>query len=160
MVVSFSGHRSCKAESCAALEGVIEGLALRGYTTFISGMAEGFDIIAAEAVLALKRRGVAVSLVCAVPFRGHEMTMPSAAWRKRYADIIAAADNVVVLSESYSVNSYRERNDYLVERADALVCYYSGKSVSGTGYTVKKALKKCIEVVNIYADGVQIRFFG
>ena len=38
--------------------------------TFYSGMAMGFDIIAAESVLLLKRAGRNVRLVCVLPFEG------------------------------------------------------------------------------------------
>ncbi len=160
MKVAFTGHRDYSELTTSRLRDVIEAMYEEGYHTFLSGMAEGFDIAAAEVVLELKRRGCDVKLHCIVPFRGHRRCMPNKEWSMRYQDIINNADQVIILSESYVPNTFKERNDYLVASADAMICYYSGKSRSGTGYTVRLALKKGIRTINIYTITEQILFFG
>ena len=159
MKVAFTGHREYPAEQNDKLEAAIRRLYAEGYTTYMSGMAQGFDLAAAEAVLRLKSELTELQLHCVIPFEGHISTL-NRADRLRYSAICDKADNIVTLASERSEAVYFERNDYLVDGADAIICYYSGKRRSGTGYTVTKAMKRGIRVINIYADGVQIRFFG
>lgn len=159
MKVAFTGHREYSAEHNDKLEAAIRSLYAEGYTTYMSGMAQGFDLAAAEAVLRLKSELTELKLHCVIPFEGHISTLTRAD-RERYKTICDKADSVVTLADTRAENSYLVRNDYLVDGADAIICYYSGKRRSGTGYTVTKAMKRGIRVINIYADGVQIRFFG
>ena len=84
----FSGHRPEKLG--ASKETVINGLKKEirsaiadGFQTFISGMARGVDIWAAEIVLALRDEGAAVRLICASPYRGFESRW-SRDWQERY----------------------------------------------------------------------------
>ena len=160
MKVAFTGHRNYPEVEREALRKVIESFVSEGYTTFLCGMAEGFDIAAAEVVLSLKADYPQLRLHSVIPFEGHELTMPDAEWAERYRRVVAAADEVVTISQSYNVKIYHQRNDYLVDNADAIICYYSGNARSGTGYTVRRAIKKCLRVVNLYADSYQIQFFG
>lgn len=160
MVVAFTGHRAYVERDGCRLSSVIRQLISEGTHTFLCGMAEGFDIIAAEAVIALKREFEGVKLVCVVPYKGHKRSMPSSDWTCRYEAVLAAADGVVTLAEKYKPEAYMVRNDYLCDNADVIVCYYSCKRRSGTGYTVTRALKNRKRVINIYANGEQIRFFG
>jgi uncharacterized phage-like protein YoqJ len=141
------------------LDATLQELYARGARTFYSGMAEGFDLLAAQTVSKLKGELEGLKLICVIPFEGRVAKM-STKNRAQYSAICNAADEVVTLAEDYHKTVYLERNDYLIDRAEALICYYSGKQRSGTGYTVTKALKKRIRVINIYADGEQIRFFG
>ena len=159
MTAAFSGHRTITGIDTDKLRLAIRQLYSEGYRTFASGMAEGFDLLAAEVILELKEELEGIRLLCVIPFEGH-IAKVGAKNRARYNSICAAADEVTTLAESYHPQAYFERNDYLIEGADALICYYSGKRRSGTGYTVTKALKKRIRTINIYADGEQIRFFG
>ena len=48
---------------------MIKNLYEEGFREFYSGMAEGFDMIAAEAVLQLKEQYEDMTLVAAIPFR-------------------------------------------------------------------------------------------
>ena len=160
MKVAFTGHRNYPEVKNEQLRKVVEQFISEGYTTFLCGMAEGFDIAAAEVVLSLKTDYPQLRLLSVIPFEGHDMAMPNAEWAERYRRIVEAADEVVTISPSYNVNIYRLRNDYLVDNADAIICYYSGNVRTGTGYTVRRAMKKCLRMVNLYADSYQIQFFG
>ena len=159
MRVAFTGHRDAVAADKERLASIIKQLYTDGYRTFMSGMAEGFDLLAAEVVLSLKEELSEIKLVAVIPFEGHISKVGSAN-RARYNAICTSADEVITLASEYHQKVYYDRNDYLVDNADALICYYSGKRRSGTGYTVMRAIKKCLKIVNIYADGVQIEFFG
>ena len=52
--VAFSGHRTYRGDAAGALRRTLEELYARGFRTFLSDMAVGFDLAAAEAVLELR----------------------------------------------------------------------------------------------------------
>ena len=68
----FSGDRSKQGMKClvSSLQMYIEKAVNDGFDTFISGMAEGVDLICAEIVYNLiTRKGMNLNLVCAVPYK-------------------------------------------------------------------------------------------
>ena len=78
--VAFSGHRTNRiAKFTADREKLFREVAFdtfvaiesycikKGYDTFLSGMCEGFDLIAAEEVLNLKKEYPHIRLKCVVP---------------------------------------------------------------------------------------------
>ena len=81
------------------LFGKIAELINCGCDTFYTGMAMGFDIIAAECVLAAAKAmpNYAVRLICAVPFLDQSKKFPSS-WQERYDAIMAQADQTVIIS--------------------------------------------------------------
>ena len=98
--VAFTGHRTYRGAAADALRRTVGELYARGFRTFLSGMAVGFDLAAAEAVLELRERAPGVRLVAAVPFRGQEMRF-SPADRERFRRVLAEADSVEVLAPAY-----------------------------------------------------------
>ena len=95
--VAFTGHRTYRDAAADALRRTVGELYARGFRNFLSGMAVGFDLAAAEAVLELRERAPGVRLVAAVPFRGQEMRF-SPADRERFRRVLAEADSVEVLA--------------------------------------------------------------
>ena len=146
--VAFTGHRTYCGEASAALAAAIRGLHAHGFRTFLCGMAVGFDLAAAEAVLELRERVPGVRLVAAVPFRGQEMRF-SPADRERFRRVLAEADSVEVLAPAYHRGCYAVRNDFLVYNARVLVAWYDG-SPGGTRHTVSRALRRGLEFVNLH----------
>ena len=94
----------------------------------------------------------AARLVCAVPSEGQEARFP-AADRERYARLLAAADERVTVCPRYAPGCYARRNDYLVDRAGVLVAWYDGSS-GGTRYTLRRALRRGREVVNLCPEAL------
>ena len=78
--------------------------------------------------------------------------------KRRYADVLTAADRTVVLADSYSRGCYYRRNDYLVDHAVRVVAWYIRRN-SGTGYTVRRARHQGIEVLNLYEDKMNPTLF-
>ena len=151
--VSFTGHRTYCGEADAALAETLRQLYAEGYRVFISGMAVGFDLAAAEAVLALREAYPEVRLVCAVPFEGQERRVP-AAEKVRYGRVRERADASVVVCGGYRPDCYARRNDYLADRASVLVAWYDG-SAGGTRYTVRRALRTGREVRNLHPSACE-----
>lgn len=149
--VAFTGHRTYRGEACEVLFRALEELCVRGFRTFLSGMAVGFDLAAAEAVLSLRTRCPEVRLVAAIPFPGQARHFPHKE-RARYERVLAAADETEVLAPAYHRGCYARRNDFLVDHARVLVAWYDG-SPGGTRYTVGRALTRDREVVNLHPQG-------
>ncbi|MCM1232353.1 MAG: DUF1273 domain-containing protein, partial [Ruminococcus flavefaciens] len=88
----FTGHRPEKLGVpedvvTAALTKEIRTAIADGFQTFISGMARGVDLWAAEIVLALRDEGAAVRLICASPYKGFESRW-SWEWQERYCRVM------------------------------------------------------------------------
>ena len=156
--VAFTGHRAmtyAAGDSAGALRGrldaTLQELYARGARTLYSGMAEGFDLLAARAVLDLQRQHSDVQLVAAVPFRGHGRSF-SAVVQRDYEQILHSANRVEVLAEEYSRECFLHRDDYMVERSAAVVAWFDGRA-GGTAYTVARARSLGCEVINLYRDG-------
>lgn len=94
-------------------------------------------------------------LVAVIPFRGQESRFPVAD-RERFRRVLAAADHSVTLSPSYHAGCYAVRNNYLVEHAALLVAWYDG-SPGGTHYTVRRALGRGLEFINLHAHPAALR---
>ncbi len=138
---AFTGHRELGEEfSARRLKKEIKKIIERGVTTFYNGVAMGFDLLAAELVLELKKKHKEVKLVACVPCYGQEKSY-SDEDKKRYVRILKKADEVVTLSDHYYNGCMQKRNRYMVDNADALIAYCN-KQTGGTAYTVNYFLKK------------------
>ena len=146
----FTGHRPEKldrpeAEIIAWLETEIRKAVDDGFVTFISGMARGVDIWAAEIVLRLRDDGLPIHLICASPFEGFECSWDES-WKQRYADVIRKADLVKYICKNYSRACFQIRNEWMVDRSARVIAVYNGQS-GGTRNTIAYATK---------AAGVQV----
>ncbi|WP_298026280.1 SLOG family protein [uncultured Alistipes sp.] len=147
---AFTGHRTYRGEAAEALASLLGDLHAEGYRRFLCGMALGFDMAAAEAVLALRAAHPEVRLVCVVPFAGQDRRFP-AVEQERYRRILEAADETVVLRDDYRPDCYARRNDRLTDGASAVVAWYDGSS-GGTHYTVRRARRLGLRVLNLWQN--------
>ncbi|MEG2366043.1 MAG: SLOG family protein [Alistipes sp.] len=151
--VAFTGHRTYDGRANAALLEVLQQLYTEGFRTFMSGMAVGFDLAAAEAVEVLRAAHTDVQLLCAVPFVGQERHF-SPADQVRYRALLARADEVIYVCESYCPECYALRNNWLVDRASVVVAWYVG-SAGGTRQTVQRARRAQLRIENLWIDPQQ-----
>lgn len=141
-VCAFTGHREIREDiSAAKLLKEVKKAVKEGVEIFYTGMARGFDLLAAETVLALKERFPSVKLVACVPFYGQEQNF-SQKDKKRYVEILKRSDEKIVLSEKYYRGCMHVRNRYMADRADMLIVYCR-KEKSGTSSTVNYFKKIC-----------------
>lgn len=148
MIVAFTGHRTYQHSAEEQLRTTILSLYNQGARTFRVGMAEGFDLAAAEAILEIMSESCDITLEAYIPWQGFNSHLTSDK-QERYQRILQQCDTITTISEEFRPWVFRERNDRLVEGADYVVAWWDGSS-SGTGYTVRKALKKRCKVVNLY----------
>lgn len=145
--VAFTGHRTYRHEADSPLQRTILSLHAAGKNTFLSGMATGFDMAAAETVLNCKALRPDIRLIAVIPFRGQQQRFSSND-RIRFERIVSAADETIVLSETYHQGVYAIRNDYLISHAATLVTWYDG-SAGGTRYTVERALAQGRKLIHL-----------
>ena len=142
---AFTGHRPEKLgypesdERCAALKERLRSLIVKlieedGVTHFISGMAQGVDMYAAEIVLELKKQYPQITLECAIPYERQAVRWLEAL-RNRYFSIAERCDQETMLQRQYTPDCLRKRNQYMVDHADIVLAVWNG-SPSGTGQTV------------------------
>ncbi len=134
------------------LIGAISKLINNGVNTFYTGMANGFDIIAAEQVALIKQLNKDIKLIAVIPFKGQERGW-SYEWKARYNALSKQADEVVVLNDRYEKWAFSQRNKYMVERSRYVITFFDGKS-GGTKNTLEYASSICRDIVNIYKTDV------
>ena len=139
------------------LEVAIKYLYANGYTCYLTGMAEGFDLWAAERVAKLKAELPGLTLGCILPFPDHARKGGEA-----YRRILDAADYRHAVCPTSHRGAYLKRNDFLVDHSSLIICY-DGCQAGGTLYTLMRARKQGRAVVNLcmeakgagYNDGVE-----
>ena len=150
--VCFTGHRPFKLgvperKVVKALGKEIKQAIEDGYTTFITGMAQGVDIWAAEIVIDLKKKNDQLKLICACPYDGFEKAW-DASWQRRYHRILEKADLVKYICDHYSKPCFQIRNEWMVDHSARVIAAWNGEP-SGTKNTVDYANRKNVEVRNI-----------
>ena len=149
----FTGHRPEKlslpeSEVKAELEKEIRLAIADGINVFITGMAPGVDIWAAEIVLELrKKEELSLKLIAASPHPGFENRW-SIEWQKRYAAVMAKADFIKEVCSHYSRGCYQIRNEWMVDHSARVIAVWNG-SPSGTKNTIMYAKRKGVPVINI-----------
>lgn len=99
-----------------------------GYTTFISGMTLGFDMIFAEMVLELKKVYSHIKLIGAIPFKKQ-----SKLWKEkdkqRYKSLLAQLASVRCVYDEYIGTACMiERNHYMINNSSLVIVLFNGKN--------------------------------
>jgi uncharacterized phage-like protein YoqJ len=149
---AFTGHRpqnlpfgfreaslECTALKQCLREQII-ALTELGVTHYISGMAIGVDMYAAEIVLELKAVYPKLTLECAFLCETQAVKW-SEPLRERYYNIAAQCDQETLLQTHYTAGCMQRRNQYMVDQSDFLLAVWNGRP-SGTGKTVLYAQSK------------------
>lgn len=150
----FTGHRNIaqdeKQEVKRQLECVLRTLIGKGIRYFGSGGARGFDLMAADVVLQLKKEFPHIRLIMVLPCRDQ-----TRGWKgediRHYERILTQADKVVYLQEKYSPGCMQKRNRHLVNHSSVCVAYCT-RNTGGTAYTLRYACKKGVRIVLLNRD--------
>ena len=146
--VAFTGRRTYGGEVDEELLLAVCDLCERGFTRFLCGMSWGFDLAAARAVMECRKSYPSIELVAVEPFAAFR-TLFSDESAMLYDHVLEAADERVVVGADDKA-AYMRRNDYLVNNASVVIAWWEGKQRGGTAYTIRKARKQRVEVVNLY----------
>ena len=170
----FTGHRPKDLDGTddyvkEQLEKLIRAAYQKGYRTFISGMAVGVDMYAAQIVLNLKEEFDDIQLLAAIPFPGQAEKF-SPKQKNQWMNIVMAADDINIFNpdtsenekqswktvmemnraaiargpwEKYDVFKWLDnRNHWMIDNSDSVLAIWSGKEKGGTANAVRYALKK------------------
>lgn len=152
----FTGHRpSGLPHPCSNDMGLLRLLLMQairaahagGVRTFLAGGAQGFDQLAAEAVLLQKAHWPDTRLILALPSPTQANRWAAQA-RQRYEETLRSADEIWYAAEEPSPAAMYRRNRYLVDHADCCIAYLQ-KPAGGTFYTVRYARRQGLPVYNL-----------
>ena len=158
--VAFTGNRKLNAPQGVKINNLKFEIYKRAYALieeayhdgkrqFLSGMAQGFDMIAAEAVLKLRDEYDDVELIAVIPFEGQADNF-SYEDQSRYDRILDEADQIIATSPIYSgAKVYYIRNNYLADNANQIIAYSDGNG-RGSAYTLKRAIDRGAKSYNIF----------
>lgn len=156
----FTGHRSQKLpwgfnendERCLImkdkLKKQIELAIKRGYDTFITGMALGFDMICAESVLELKNKFPNIRLIGALPCKNQDCKWPPKQ-QERYRNLLKQLDAIRCVNDEYTgPECMLERNRYMINNSSIVIALFNGKP-GGTKKTIEYAKEQGKEIIII-----------
>lgn len=158
--VCFTGHRSQKLpwkfdeqnERCVKMKEQLKTEIVcaikKGFTTFITGMALGFDTICAEMILDLKNQYPKIKLYGAIPCRCQEKP-----WKEndklRYKKLLKQLDGIRCIYEEYNgAECMLERNRYMVDKSSLVITLFDGTN-GGTKKTLDYAKMCGVETIII-----------
>ena len=135
-----TGHRDIPEEQIdnvkQSLEREVDRAIRDGFTSFLSGFAEGTDLLFAEIVAERIAKNPALKLIAAIPYRRRLDTLQKSERTKALIDLCA---EIYVASEGYHPSVYAKRNRYMVERSDRVIAVYDGREKGGTVGTIRLA---------------------
>ena len=159
-IVCFTGHRPqnlpfgfneeddrCRKLKELLRESIVDLIENHGATRFISGMALGVDMYAAQIVLEEKRTFRRVTLECAIPCKG-QVRYWTPEQKTVYRDILQECDKITLLQHEYTSDCMEKRNRYLVDSADIVLAVWDGSN-GGTANTVRYAQAQDKEILVI-----------
>lgn len=153
MAAAFTGHRFIRYNDRQRLktnlERAITACYHSGIRHFLCGMAVGFDMLAAETLLAMKADYPDIRLTAVIPFRNQPDRF-SPKDKERYQSILGKADNVIMLGETYFDGCYLRRNDYMLNLSCHVIAYFNGEPKGGTFYTCRRAERMGLDITNLY----------
>jgi hypothetical protein len=147
MKIALTGHRpeDCEDEEIVR-DKVREALRAEKATTVINGLAAGFDLWgAAEA------RDLGLEIWSARPWKGHG---PREADEELYNSVIRSSTLIFNVHEARKYPGawvYHLRNQWMVDHADLVIGYWSGKRSGGTYACLNYAEEVKKDWINIYA---------
>lgn len=147
----FTGHRYIANSQIPQIEeNLKEKIALlykEGVSVYLCGGALGFDTIAAEAVIQAKKSMPDIKLIMTLPCPEQDKKWNKSS-QERYKEILNQADDVIYISESYHRDCMLKRNRFMVDNSSHCLFYLTNEH-SGTGYTIKYAIKNNLKIINL-----------
>lgn len=133
-----TGHRDIPADKAAyvkaRLQEEIEQAIADGFTTFITGMAKGTDLLFAGLVLAQKVQHPHLFLVAAIPYQ-NRLNSADPLFQK----CLERCESVHVQQTKYSGGCFMRRNRYMVSLSSRVIAVYDGREKGGTLFTMRCA---------------------
>lgn len=150
--ICFTGHRIIATKDRPKLfrflDSFLHECVRSGYNTFRVGGALGFDTEVAEMLLRMRQEeGLTLRLEMVLPCRDQDARWKPAD-RRRYQEILAKADSMEYVCDTYRDGCMQERNRVMVDKSDVCLAYCR-RPRSGTYGTMRYAKEKGLVVINL-----------
>lgn len=158
----FTGHRKLPSNRLERIKRILELkikdlIEYRGVDCFIAGGALGFDMIAAQTVLDLKREYPQIKLYLYLPCYNQSLRW-SAENQYKWHMMMSKVDGYIYVTEGgYTGDCMKKRNRRMAEDSEYCIAYCV-MSASGTGSTLAYAEALNRSIYNI-ADDIYGEFY-
>lgn len=167
---SITGHRPEKFkfkteeknkryfELMTKMEECILQIVKAGKTTFYIGMSSRIDMWAGKIIVRLRESHKKIKLVGVIPYekQSDEWSIED---KKRYQQLIKQCNAVFVLGSDFHKNSFRERNQMLVNLSSLLLAVYDEKQKRlGTGMTITMVEKAGLDKMILDANSFSVSY--
>jgi uncharacterized phage-like protein YoqJ len=98
-------------------------------------------------IISKKEQGADIRLNFALPCRNQDEKWTDKQ-KQLYCSLLSEADEIYYVSEEYTPDCMRERNQYMVDNSVFCICALV-KDISGTGQTVRYAQQQGLQVINV-----------
>lgn len=146
----FTGHRKIPFFNYVIkkrLEMLISELVSKDVIYYCAGGELGFDTLAAEVVLKMKKTYPQIKLILVLPCKNQ-----TKGWKDKdievYENIKSKCDKYIYTAQNYYAGCMFKRNRFLVDNSNFCICYLTEKS-GGTAYTVNYAKRQGLIVNNV-----------
>ena len=150
----FTGHRNLPGDSLQAIEACVKDRIVAligcGVIYYGCGGARGFDLLAANCVIELKKQYPQIRLIMVLPCKDQANGWNDADC-SNYQFVLRHADKIVYIAQEYTRRCMLDRNDHLIDHSGYCIAYLT-QARGGTAYTVRRARAKGLAVDNIAAD--------
>lgn len=144
---AFTGHRAIpKNFNSESIKEAIMTMISKGYDTFLVGMALGFDSLCFT-ILEKIRKNRNIRIIACVPCRDQNKYF-NKKQTEEYLRMLKSADEVIVLSETYTIGCMQKRNFFMVDNSSCVIAYLTHTG-GGTYTTVKYAKEKNSNVIYV-----------
>lgn len=137
-ICCVTGHRYVHAHDVtyvkSKLQDEIELAISEHFTTFITGMADGVDLLFAELVIEKKSIYPQLRLEAAIPYCNRLYSK-----NIQLQKCLAGCNSIHIQQQKYDMNCYMNRNRYMVDQSSRVIAVYDGRKSGGTLFTMKYA---------------------
>lgn len=145
-----TGHREIPADKIEYVKQELRKAILQavedGFTHFLSGYADGVDLIFAVIVVELKLENKDMKLEAALPYR-KRTNSPD----KLFQELLGQCDIVGIHSESYWPGCFDKRNRFMVSVSERVIAVHDGRETGGTIGAMRyaRSLDKELVIISI-----------
>ena len=145
-----TGHQDIPAERITYVEQElrreVRAAIEDGYTRFISGFAEGTDLLFVAIVAEEMEHYPELFLEAAIPYAGRMKTK-----NQQFHALLRACNGVKIVCDEYAHACFMQRNRYMAGESQRVIAVYDGRDHGGTLFTMRCAqtLGKEVRVIRV-----------
>lgn len=140
-----TGHRDIPEDLTVfvrkQLEKEVDHAIADGFTYFVSGFAEGVDLMFAQVVVNRIMEGEGIFLEAAIPYAGR-LDTPNPVFQ----ELLSCCCQVHITCQKYKKSCFLDRNMYMLHKSQRVIAVYDGRRRGGTYFTLNRAYAQGLDV--------------